>query len=71
LPGTNTLAYYENPKITAIIGIMIQAPGVEGYGREGDIYRRKPKSCLGRVFNFKLSSLIDNTINPLNANDHF
>jgi len=38
---------------------------------ERDIYGRKPKSCLGRVFNFKLGSLTENTINPLNANGHF
>ncbi len=37
---------------------------------ERDIYQRKPKSCLGRVFNFKLGSLTENTINPLNANGH-
>jgi hypothetical protein len=37
---------------------------------EHNIYGRKPKSCLGRVFNFKLGSLTDNTINPLNANGH-
>jgi hypothetical protein len=28
LPGTNTLAYYGNPYITAAISLMIQAPGV-------------------------------------------
>ncbi len=38
---------------------------------EHDIYRRKSKSCLGRVFNFMLGSLTDNTIDPLNANGHF
>ncbi len=27
LPGTNTLAYYENPQITAILGFIVQAPG--------------------------------------------
>jgi len=27
--------------------------------------------ALGRVFNFKLDILSDNTINPLNANGHF
>jgi hypothetical protein len=27
LPGTNALAYYGNPLITAVIGFMIQAPG--------------------------------------------
>ncbi len=26
-PGTNTLVYYENPKITAVISFMIQARG--------------------------------------------
>ncbi len=41
------------------------------YTRERDIYGRKPKSWLGRVFNFKLGSLTDNTINSLNANGHF
>jgi hypothetical protein len=41
------------------------------YCGERDVYERKPRSCLGRVFNFKLGSLTDNTINPLNANDHF
>jgi hypothetical protein len=35
------------------------------------IYGRKPNSCLGRAFNFKLGSLTDNTINPVNANGHF
>ncbi len=40
------------------------------YG-EGDIYGRKPRGCLGRDFNFKLSSLTDNTINSVNANGHF
>jgi hypothetical protein len=39
--------------------------------RERNIYRRKPKSCLGRVFKFKLGSLTANTMNPLNANGHF
>jgi hypothetical protein len=38
---------------------------------ERNIYGKKTKSCLGRVFNFKLGSLTDNTINPLNANGHF
>ncbi len=38
---------------------------------ERDINRRKPKNCLGQVFNFKLGSLTDNTINPLNANGRF
>ncbi len=27
LPGTNTLAYYGNPQITAVISFKIQAPG--------------------------------------------
>jgi hypothetical protein len=27
LPGTNTLAYYRNCKITAVISFVIQAPG--------------------------------------------
>ena len=27
LSGTNTLAYYGNPKIAAVISLMIQAPG--------------------------------------------
>jgi hypothetical protein len=27
LTGTNTLAYYENPKITAIKSLIVQAPG--------------------------------------------
>ncbi len=27
LPGTNTLAYYENPKIMAVKSFMVQAPG--------------------------------------------
>ena len=26
LPGTNSLAYFENPLITAVISFMIQAP---------------------------------------------
>jgi hypothetical protein len=38
---------------------------------EPDFYGRKPKSSLGRVFNFKLGSLTDNTINSLNAKGHF
>jgi hypothetical protein len=27
LPGTNTLAYYENPYITPVISFIVQAPG--------------------------------------------
>ncbi len=74
----NTLAYYDTATITAVISYTIHAP--EGGGqtqgpftffREGNIYEWQPKSCLGQVFNFKLGSLTDNTINPLNANDHF
>jgi hypothetical protein len=38
---------------------------------ECDIYGRKPRSGLGQVFNSKLGSLTDNTINPLNASGHF
>jgi hypothetical protein len=33
--------------------------------------RGKPQSSLGQVFNFKLGSFTDNTINSLNANGHF
>jgi len=55
-------------------GMLIYLPAdmtmVELTG-ERDIYGRKPKSCLVRVFNFKLGSLTDSTINPLNANGHF
>jgi hypothetical protein len=32
LPGTNTLAYYGNPKITAVISFMIQTPGLYNGG---------------------------------------
>ncbi len=28
LPETNTLAYYENPQITAVKSFIVQAPGV-------------------------------------------
>ncbi len=28
LPGTNTLAYYENPQITTVKSFIVQAPGV-------------------------------------------
>ncbi len=38
---------------------------------ERDIYGRKPRSCLGRVFNFKLGSSTDNTTNALNAIGYF
>jgi hypothetical protein len=31
LPGTNTLAYYENPYITAVRSFTVQAPGI-GWG---------------------------------------
>jgi hypothetical protein len=27
LPGTNNLAYYENPSITTVISFIVQAPG--------------------------------------------
>jgi hypothetical protein len=40
-------------------------------GWEAKYWRRKPSSYLARIFNFKLGSLTDNTINPLNANGHF
>jgi hypothetical protein len=32
---------------------------------------RGPRSCLGRVFNFKLGSITDNTKIVQNANGHF
>ncbi len=31
MPGTNTPAYYENPKITAEKGFKVQAPGGQSY----------------------------------------
>jgi hypothetical protein len=52
----NTLAYYGGTSVT--VGSTITN------GRE-------PKSCLGRVFNFKLGSFIDNTKIAQPANGHF
>jgi hypothetical protein len=50
---------------------IVAVKSIIGLTGEGDIYGRKPKSCLGRVFNFKLGRLTDNTMNTLNANGHF
>jgi len=53
------------------VSVSINGLGWVSTGMERDIIGRKPKSCLGCVFNFRLGSLTDNTINPLNANDQF
>jgi hypothetical protein len=57
-------------KLTGPLGYLtckVLAPVVV----EHDIYGRKPRSCLGRVFNFKLGSSTDNITYPLNDNGHF
>ncbi len=38
LPGTNTLAYYEKPQISALISFKGQAPGHPGYSYGHTLY---------------------------------
>jgi hypothetical protein len=39
LPRTNTLAYYENPQITAVKSFIVQAPGQIGFVLVGKMVR--------------------------------
>jgi hypothetical protein len=41
LPGTNTIPYYRNRKLTAVISLMIQAPGVQKF-----VTAMKPKLVI-------------------------
>jgi len=43
LPGTNTLAYYENPEITAVKSSIEQAPGAFDLSKSVSCYLSKPK----------------------------
>jgi hypothetical protein len=44
-----------------------------GFMKPGSVIStgEKPRRCLDRVFNFKLVSFTENTVNPLNVNGDF
>ncbi len=44
LPGTDTLAYYRNLSILAVISFMIQAPGLQSAEQNGIYFKYLKKS---------------------------
>jgi hypothetical protein len=64
--------FYSTEFIMAIKSSIIQVPASQPANAGSGITNgREPRSCLGRVFNFKLGSFADNTKIVLHANGHF